>query len=239
MKYELPISSLTLAEFKALRRQKETDCSKKKSRHKKRGSMSDVEQLVANAKKEQQQMTGRISPPPTADSENGSEEDGHAPASTDSGRDTGIGHNTITDQELPTLDDVFRLVPPSLGFDIEIKYPHNHEKDEIYPALPDRNAVVDAVLDVVFRYAHVDRQIFFSSFDPATCQMLALKRAYWAPIRGITCADDAQSLATRFSSSPRVAMSPAPATRDVTLFTKQCALRRRPTSWALSVTPNR
>mmetsp|Transcript_13114 Transcript_13114/g.52304 ORF Transcript_13114/g.52304 Transcript_13114/m.52304 type:complete len:689 (+) Transcript_13114:22-2088(+) len=180
-KYNLPVSALTLEEFKALRKPKECDMrTKKKSRHKKRGSMSDVEQLVADSMKEQQKLAKKAKAAPVVEAvaANGgkeAEEDGHAQASTDSGRDTGSAHTTITDQELPTLDDVFRLVPPSLGFDIEVKYPHDHQKDGL-PALPDRNEIVDAILDVVFTYAHVDRQIFFSSFDPPTCQMLALKQ---------------------------------------------------------------
>ena len=65
----------------------------------------------------------------------------------------------------PTLKETLQQVPPTIGFNVEIKYPMKDEL-ELHNLRPvDRNAYVDCILWTVFEYAK-DRDIVFSSFDP-------------------------------------------------------------------------
>lgn len=80
---------------------------------------------------------------------------------------------------LATLEDIFKGTPQHMGFDIELKYPNVSEAREQFVHLPDRNAFVDAVLDVVFAHIADERRIFFSSFDPDLCLLLHMKQTMY------------------------------------------------------------
>eukprot|EP00005_Dracoamoeba_jomungandri_P012541 CAMPEP_0174277610 /NCGR_PEP_ID=MMETSP0439-20130205/61024_1 /TAXON_ID=0 /ORGANISM="Stereomyxa ramosa, Strain Chinc5" /LENGTH=315 /DNA_ID=CAMNT_0015369947 /DNA_START=2440 /DNA_END=3387 /DNA_ORIENTATION=+ len=76
----------------------------------------------------------------------------------------------------PTLREVFLMVPDQVGFDIEVKYPSAEELTHSLVTFPERNHVVDVILQVVFDYASKSRNIVWSSFDPDICTMLSLKQ---------------------------------------------------------------
>ncbi|KAJ6242649.1 glycerophosphoryl diester phosphodiesterase [Anaeramoeba flamelloides] len=75
------------------------------------------------------------------------------------------------------LDHIFQQLKNDLNFNIEIKYPYTFtsEKELNYP---DRNVVVDKVLDVVLKYSKgkTPKRIIFSSFDPIICLMVHWKQ---------------------------------------------------------------
>jgi glycerophosphoryl diester phosphodiesterase len=74
-----------------------------------------------------------------------------------------------------TLEQVFRVMDPGCGFNIEVKYP-TAEESLMFGLRPmERNAYIDRILDVVFATAR-GRSIMFSSFDPDTCVILARKQ---------------------------------------------------------------
>ena len=58
--------------------------------------------------------------------------------------------NLLHDGSPPSLDDVFRLVNPNIGFNIEVKYPSDDEKSLECPTVHERNLFVDKILDVCF-----------------------------------------------------------------------------------------
>lgn len=73
----------------------------------------------------------------------------------------------ISDTQLPTLEECFKQVPISTGFNIEIKFS---------PTDPfDANLFVDTVLETVSKFAH-NRTVIFSSFHPHICILLKLKQ---------------------------------------------------------------
>lgn len=77
---------------------------------------------------------------------------------------------------IPTLKDVFSKIDETVGFDIEIKYPLEEEKEFFgLSKLFERNFLVDEILNVVFENSN-KRKIFFSSFDPEVCCLLASKQ---------------------------------------------------------------
>lgn len=76
-----------------------------------------------------------------------------------------------------TLAESFQLVPPSVGFNIEIKYPSPYERETLQLFHPiDMNHFIDRILQVVFDYAHQNRPIIFSSFSPDVCRVVSLKQ---------------------------------------------------------------
>ncbi|KAJ8038845.1 Glycerophosphocholine phosphodiesterase GPCPD1 [Holothuria leucospilota] len=77
----------------------------------------------------------------------------------------------------PTLKEALENVSKDLAFHVEIKYPmkDEHGNKETISDVLDRNLVVDAVMDVIYKYGGA-RQILFSTFDPDLCVMLKLKQ---------------------------------------------------------------
>ncbi|KAL2192417.1 Glycerophosphoryl diester phosphodiesterase family-domain-containing protein [Corynascus similis CBS 632.67] len=84
-----------------------------------------------------------------------------------------------------TLEDLFRKLPPSVGFNIELKYPmlHESEEHEMDTYAVELNSFCDTVLEKV--YDHLDpnapgggggRHIIFSSFNPDICLCLSFKQ---------------------------------------------------------------
>ncbi|CAO2207412.1 unnamed protein product [Urochloa humidicola] len=85
-------------------------------------------------------------------------------------RRTGDGRvlswSTEEDDYLCTLQEVFELVSPHMGFNIELKFDDNiiyHRKD--------LECALQAILQVVFQYAR-NRPVFFSSFHPDAARMM-------------------------------------------------------------------
>jgi len=74
----------------------------------------------------------------------------------------------------PTLEQVFRFVPNEVGFNIEIKYPDDDDREK-YLAMMERNQYVDRILSVILDNAK-GRNIIISSFDPDICVVCALKQ---------------------------------------------------------------
>ncbi|VDN59171.1 unnamed protein product [Dracunculus medinensis] len=76
----------------------------------------------------------------------------------------------------PTLVEALQRVDPSVGFNIEIKYPMmqrngEHECENYFK----HNEYIDIILSDVFKYAG-DRRILFSSFDPDICALINAKQ---------------------------------------------------------------
>jgi glycerophosphodiester phosphodiesterase len=77
-----------------------------------------------------------------------------------------------------TLADLLTQLDQSVTFDVEIKFPMLYEarlwKMDTFHM--DLNLLIDTVLEVIYKHAG-DRPIFFSSFSPDACIMLALKQS--------------------------------------------------------------
>ncbi|VDK53083.1 unnamed protein product [Anisakis simplex] len=76
----------------------------------------------------------------------------------------------------PTLVDALKQVDPSVGFNVEVKYPMMqkngiHECENYF----EHNTYIDIILRDVLVNAG-DRRILFSSFDPDVCTILAAKQ---------------------------------------------------------------
>lgn len=81
---------------------------------------------------------------------------------------------------VPTLKDMFIHTPPSLRFNIEVKYPFQPIWDEnmfMQKDVFEINRFVDAILNVVLEYAEDNRTIAFSSFEPEVCVALITKQS--------------------------------------------------------------
>eukprot|EP01090_Pellita_catalonica_P002260 TRINITY_DN11871_c0_g1_i1.p1 TRINITY_DN11871_c0_g1~~TRINITY_DN11871_c0_g1_i1.p1 ORF type:complete len:600 (-),score=70.98 TRINITY_DN11871_c0_g1_i1:30-1829(-) len=76
---------------------------------------------------------------------------------------------------LPKLHQLFRDLPPELGFNIEVKYPDLKERRNEWI---DKNFLVDEILNVIMNptYLNQNRKIFFSSFDADICALLRKKQ---------------------------------------------------------------
>jgi glycerophosphodiester phosphodiesterase len=77
-----------------------------------------------------------------------------------------------------TLEDLFRKVPASVGFNIELKYPmlHESEEHEMDAYAVELNSFCDTVLEKVYDCADDGRHIIFSSFNPDICLCLSFKQ---------------------------------------------------------------
>jgi len=76
-----------------------------------------------------------------------------------------------------TLEEMFRCLPLSIGFNIEMKYPmlfetEDHDMDTYAVEL---NSFVDTVLTMVYSLSK-GRDIIFSSFHPDVCLLLSFKQ---------------------------------------------------------------
>lgn len=76
-----------------------------------------------------------------------------------------------------TLEDLFRKLPESIGFNIEMKYPmlHESEEHEMDTYAVELNSFCDTVLSKVYDLAG-ERHIIFSSFNPNICLCLSYKQ---------------------------------------------------------------
>ena len=78
-----------------------------------------------------------------------------------------------------TLEEMFRQLPESTGFNIEMKYPmlFESEEQEMDTFAIELNAFVDAVLTKVYDWGGTKkRNIIFSSFNPDVCLLLSFKQ---------------------------------------------------------------
>ena len=76
-----------------------------------------------------------------------------------------------------TLEDLFKQLPPLVGFNIEMKYPMLHETEEqgMDAYAIELNTFCDTVLEKVYNLAN-GRDIIFSSFNPDICLCLSFKQ---------------------------------------------------------------
>ncbi|KAJ9265662.1 hypothetical protein DTO195F2_1701 [Paecilomyces variotii] len=76
-----------------------------------------------------------------------------------------------------TLEDLFRKLPKSVGFNMELKYPmlHETEEEEMDTYAVELNSFVDTVLTKVYEMGK-GRNMLFSSFNPDCCLLLAFKQ---------------------------------------------------------------
>lgn len=76
-----------------------------------------------------------------------------------------------------TLEEVFKNLPPNVGFNIECKYPmlDESEAEDMENLAIELNTWCDTVLKLVYDHG-AKRDIIFSSFNPDICLMLSLKQ---------------------------------------------------------------
>jgi glycerophosphodiester phosphodiesterase len=81
-----------------------------------------------------------------------------------------------------TLEELFRKIPPSVGFNIELKYPmlHESEEHEMDAYAVELNSFCDTVLEKVYDHLGpgqgATRHIIFSSFNPDICLCMSFKQ---------------------------------------------------------------
>lgn len=76
-----------------------------------------------------------------------------------------------------TLEEMFKMIPKSVGFNIEMKYPmlHESEDEEMDTYAVELNSFVDTVLTKVYDLGQ-GRNMIFSSFNPDICLLLSFKQ---------------------------------------------------------------
>ena len=76
-----------------------------------------------------------------------------------------------------TLEEMFKTLPQSIGFNIEMKYPmlHESEEQEMDTYAVELNSFVDTVLTKVYDLSK-KRNVIFSSFNPDICLLLSFKQ---------------------------------------------------------------
>ncbi|KAG0679778.1 Glycerophosphocholine phosphodiesterase [Pichia californica] len=76
-----------------------------------------------------------------------------------------------------TLEELFKKVPKSAGFNIELKYPMLDESqmDDIGQIAPEMNHFLDTILALVYN-KYEGRNVIFSSFHPDICMMMTMKQ---------------------------------------------------------------
>ncbi|BCR88603.1 glycerophosphocholine phosphodiesterase [Aspergillus chevalieri] len=76
-----------------------------------------------------------------------------------------------------TLEELFRKLPKSVGFNIELKYPmlFESEQEEMDTYAVELNSFVDTVLKLVYDLGQ-GRNMLFSSFNPDICLLLSFKQ---------------------------------------------------------------
>lgn len=76
-----------------------------------------------------------------------------------------------------TLEDLFKKLPKSIGFNIEMKYPmlHESEEEEMDTYAVELNSFVNTVLNKVYELGR-GRNTIFSSFNPDICLLLSFKQ---------------------------------------------------------------
>ncbi|ODV78687.1 GDPD-domain-containing protein [Suhomyces tanzawaensis NRRL Y-17324] len=100
-----------------------------------------------------------------------------------------------------TLKELFKKLPKSIGFNIELKYPMLDEAEEesMGEIAIDLNFYVDTILKVIYDENTAARDIIFSSFHPDICLLLSLKQPT-IPILFLTEAGTAERADIRSSS---------------------------------------
>lgn len=91
----------------------------------------------------------------------------------------------VTPEPFPLLSEVFEEVDPSIGFNVEIKWPLTdiNGKSELDHPI-DLNLYLDKILAVLLRFKG-DRQVVISCFDPDVCTSLRFKQNYF-PVMFLT-----------------------------------------------------
>lgn len=114
----------------------------------------------------------------------------------------------------PTLENIFKDLPETAAFNVEMKYPMLWEAEDrnMDYFAPEINAYVDIVLSTIDRLAG-KRSITFSSFSPEVCILLTLKqrdypvlflsKAGSVPVGDVRCSGLQQSI--RFAKSSNLA----------------------------------
>ncbi|QKX58506.1 uncharacterized protein TRUGW13939_05630 [Talaromyces rugulosus] len=76
-----------------------------------------------------------------------------------------------------TLEDLFKKIPESVSFNIEMKYPslYESEEEEMDTYAVELNSFVDTVLNQVYELGG-ERNMIFSSFNPDICLLLSFKQ---------------------------------------------------------------
>ncbi|KAI1916626.1 Glycerophosphocholine phosphodiesterase [Ophidiomyces ophidiicola] len=76
-----------------------------------------------------------------------------------------------------TLKELFKELPKSVGFNMELKYPmlHESEEEEMDTYAVELNSFVDTVLTTVYDLGE-GRNMIFSSFNPDICLLLSFKQ---------------------------------------------------------------
>ncbi|KAK2870572.1 hypothetical protein FQN49_003085 [Arthroderma sp. PD_2] len=76
-----------------------------------------------------------------------------------------------------TLEGLFKELPKSAGFNMELKYPmlHESEEEEMDTYAVELNSFVDNVLRIVYDHGE-GRNMIFSSFNPDICLILSFKQ---------------------------------------------------------------
>ncbi|MCJ1394861.1 Glycerophosphocholine phosphodiesterase [Xylographa bjoerkii] len=76
-----------------------------------------------------------------------------------------------------TLEEMFKKLPETIGFNIEMKYPmlHESEEQEMDTYAVELNSFVDTVLTKVYDLGK-KRNVIFSSFNPDICLLLSFKQ---------------------------------------------------------------
>lgn len=81
-----------------------------------------------------------------------------------------------------SLEEFFEELPPTVGFDLEVKFPAQPKGDAMLYLQTQHfeiNKFVDRILAIVFRYIHQGRKIVFSCFDPDVCIALMQKQSVY------------------------------------------------------------
>lgn len=89
----------------------------------------------------------------------------------------GNSRGNFIQEEFTTLEKMFKKLPETTGFNIEMKYPmlHESEEHEMDQYAVELNSFVDTVLKMVYDFIG-KRSIMFSSFNPDICLMLSFKQ---------------------------------------------------------------
>ncbi|KAL5341604.1 Glycerophosphoryl diester phosphodiesterase family-domain-containing protein [Aspergillus crustosus] len=76
-----------------------------------------------------------------------------------------------------TLEELFKRLPQSVGFNMELKYPmlYESEEEEMDTYAVELNSFVDTVLNKVYELGQ-GRNMIFSSFNPDICLLLSFKQ---------------------------------------------------------------
>ena len=89
----------------------------------------------------------------------------------------GNSRGSFIQEPFTTLEEMFKKLPESTGFNIEMKYPmlYESEEHEMDQYAVELNSFVDTVLTMVYDKMS-NRNIIFSSFNPDVCLMLSFKQ---------------------------------------------------------------